>query len=233
MAQEQKRGCGYRKVGGIYLVGSYISISCDRLPFPLKSCPVCGAGMHFTRAMTEINPLKLFGTHDTQVPVFKDNPDVAGTITKVNCFDKFRPCYVCDPSNEPAYLMMVGEKFYPTPEHFMNEAMAQGISKRIPFIPKNFKVGRTIIYLAHNKACVVKEPVAVQQAMQILKEQQPRMIDTSEKETKSLGIFSAFIPQRIEMPVWESELTDDKRKDLMQRGITPIPLKDGDKDHSK
>lgn len=36
MAQESKRGCGYRKVGGTYLVGNYISVPCDRLPYPNK-----------------------------------------------------------------------------------------------------------------------------------------------------------------------------------------------------
>lgn len=36
MASETKRGCGYRKVGGMYLVGDYIRVPCDRLPFPGK-----------------------------------------------------------------------------------------------------------------------------------------------------------------------------------------------------
>lgn len=30
MACEPKRGCGYRKVGGIYLVGGGIGVPCDR-----------------------------------------------------------------------------------------------------------------------------------------------------------------------------------------------------------
>jgi len=59
MAQESKRGCGYRKVGGLYLVGDGIFVPCDRLPYLLETCPVCGHGIHFTRSMTEINPLKL------------------------------------------------------------------------------------------------------------------------------------------------------------------------------
>ena len=31
MASEPKRGCGYRKIGGTYLVGGGIGIPCDRL----------------------------------------------------------------------------------------------------------------------------------------------------------------------------------------------------------
>ena len=212
MAQEPERGCGFRKVNGLYLVGSYLAISCDRLPFPLKTCRTCGAGTHFTRAMTEIIPSRLFGLHD-------------------NCADKLRPCFVCDPVKKPAYLMMVGEKFYPSINHFLKEAEKFGISKRVPFIPKNLKIGEPVIYLAHNKACIEKKPIDDQPSLPLGNEVQTRMIDAKEKQIKAFGIFAAFIPQRIEMPVWKSALTKKKRAELEKRGITPVPLKDGDKDH--
>ena len=231
MAHETKRGCGYRKVGGLYLVGNYIAVECDRLPYALHSCPVCGAGIHFTRSMTEINPLNLFGTHDEQVPVFQDNPEVAGYVTKVNCYDTYRPCFMCDPTGEPAFIMMVGEKHYPTPEHFMEEARTQGISKRIPFKPRKLELGKTILYLAHNKACIVKEPVAVQQALEILgdKTEPPKLLDDGQKH--HLGIFSAFIPQKIEKLCWQSEYTDENIAKHKKQGIDLIPVPDGDKDH--
>lgn len=217
--QEQKRGCGFRHVGGTYLVGNYISIPCDRLPYPLHECPVCGAGIHFTRGVAKINPLKLFGVHE-------------------NCVDKFRPCFICDPTEEPAYLMFVGERYYKTPEEFSTEAKAMGVSKRIPgnSIPKDLEVGNTIIYLAHPKACRVKEPAGVmQEAMAILDTHQPRLCDV-EQEKPAPGIFSAFIPQRIERLFWESELKREKGKKLKEslakKGITPIAIKNGDNDHS-
>lgn len=141
MASELKRGCGYRKVGGLYLVGEGISVSCDRLPYKLEVCPVCGAGIKVGRGMTKIIPLQLFGIHDNIEP----------------CQDKFRPCPMCDPTNDIAYIMGVGEKYYPTPDDFMNEGVAQGISKRISQIPKDFELGNTLIYLAHPKACEVRE----------------------------------------------------------------------------
>jgi len=158
MAVEEKRGCGYRKVGGMYLVGGALAIGCDRLPLRLESCPVCGAGIHPTRGMTEIYPLDLFGTHDDKVTVFQGDPKVEGEIIKVNCFDKIRPCEVCDPTNELAYIMMVGAKPYPTTAHFMEEANRVGVSKRIPFVPKKLKLGETVIYLAHPKACTIPVP---------------------------------------------------------------------------
>lgn len=216
MAAETKRGCGYRKVGGIYLVGDYISIPCDRLPYPLDVCPVCGSGIKVGRGMTKINPLNLFNIHQ-------------------DCVDKFHPCFVCDPTKETAFIMRVGERFYPTPDDFINEGMVQGVSKRIAQIPKGFEVGKTIIYLAHINACVVREPVGViQEAMAILNEaEQPRLCD-AEKQKRVMGIFSAFIPQRIEKLFWQSQLDkmgDKEKESLNKRGITPIGIPDGDTDH--
>jgi len=214
MAVEQKRGCGYRKVGGSYLCGEYIHCSCDRLPLPLNTCPVCGQGIKVSRGFTEINPFPLWRMHQ-------------------DCKDILRPCHVCDPLNQPAYIMLVGEKYYKTPEDFMREGRELGISKRIPFIPKDLELGKTVIYLAHPKAVEVRQGVALQQAMSILEEsetKQPRLLET-EKVEKALGIFTAFIPQRVEKLIWESELTDKKREELEKRRITPVPIPDGDKDH--
>lgn len=213
MAAEAKRGCGYRKVGGVYLVGNYISIPCDRLPLPLHSCPVCGGGIHFSRSLIEINPQKLIGMHE-------------------DCDDRFRPCFLCDPKDEIAFIMMVGEKYYPTPEHFMQEGRLQGISKRIPFIPRKLELGKTIFYLAHNKACIVKELVAVQQAMSILEESQSMSPKLLEDENKHhLGIFTAFIPQRIEKICWQSEYTPENIEKHQKKGIDLVSVPDGDIDH--
>lgn len=215
MAVEAKRGCGFRKVGGLYLRGEYISIPCDRLPFPLDVCPVCGHGIKVGRGMTEINPLKLFQNH-------------------TDCNDKFHPCFVCDPEDKTAYIMRVGEKFYPMPEDFINEGLVQGISKRIAQIPRNLEIGKTVIYLAHINACVVKEPVAIQQAMAILEQTEPPRLIDAPKQKRVMGIFSAFIPQRIEKLFWQSELdkmTDKELEMLKNRGITPVGIPDGDKDH--
>ena len=40
MAVEAARGCGWRKVGGLYLCSPPgIHVQCDRLPYDLKVCP--------------------------------------------------------------------------------------------------------------------------------------------------------------------------------------------------
>ncbi len=152
MACEPKRGCGYRVVGGLYLVGSFGSVACDRLPIPVGSCPICGMGIHFTRALTRINPYRLWGNHS-------------------DCDEDFA-CVCCRPPTGQHFLMMVGEKFY-SPDSFTEEAKRLGVSKRVPTTatkkiptgPKGLKLGSTVVYLAHSHAVrlpddpITQEPV--------------------------------------------------------------------------
>ena len=215
MAQEEMRGCGYRHVGGLYLCGEYISVPCDRLPHPLDVCPVCGGGIKVSRGFTKINPLRLFGVHQP-------------------CEDKWPGCFVCEPKDEPAFIMGVGERYYKTPADFITEGARLGISKRIPFIPKELELGKTIVYLAHPKACQVTHPAVLQKAMAIVsggEQDQPRLLE-SEKPEYKMGIFSAFIPHRVEKLIWEKDATVEELESLQKRGITPVVIKDGDTDHA-
>ena len=115
-----------------------------------------------------------------------------------------------------------------------------GISRRIPFIPREFKVGETVIYLAHMGAGEVNEPPVMQEAMPILVEaeenggSQPRLLE-AERTKRVPGIFSAFVPHQITKLVWESELVGESGKALKEslekRGITIKAIPDGDLDH--
>lgn len=235
MAQEASRDCGYRKVGGLYLMGEYTMVSCDRLPYHLQACPVCGEGIKFSRTPKMINPLRLLGLHD-------DQPNMVGIIGVITghgdlatCTDNYRPCFVCDPSDAAAYIIWIGAQHYKTPADFINEAKQQGISRRLPgdHIPKSLTPGETVVYLAHIAACVVVEPLVMQQAMAIVAGpvEQPRLVD-SEQKNPAPGIFTAFIPQRIEKLYWESKFTAADREECEKRGITPVLIKDGDGDHA-
>ena len=148
MAQEAKRGCGYRKVGALYLVNDgKMFASCDRLPFPLNCCPVCDAGFKPFRGVKKINPVALFGSHEV-------------------CTDD-RLCLMCDgtlPNRQLLldeeggvidvgdYLMCVGERFYPKAGDFLAESLNMGVSKRISTIPNNLIVGHSWVFLAHPTA---------------------------------------------------------------------------------
>lgn len=55
-----------------------------------------------------------------------------------------------------------------------------------------------------------------------------------EKEKRVMGIFSAFIPQRIEKLYWQSQvdtMTDKEKEHLKKRGITIVSIPDGDNNH--
>lgn len=191
------------------MCGGGIWVECDRLPFPIGSCPVCGQGIHFARAFTEINPLALFREH-------------------YGCQDDFIPCKMCQPKSDLAYIMMVGARYY-TPASFIREAFEQGVSKRIPFMPKKLKLGETVIYLAHPKVQIPDDRPTGNEIPE--KEAQFRLLEAERKGEKRLAIFAAFTPQRVEKLIWDSEATPKELKDLEKRGITPVAIPDGDPDH--
>jgi len=60
---------------------------------------------------------------------------------------------------------------------------------------------------------------------------QPRLLET-EKVSKALGIFCAFIPKRVEKLIWEKDATPKELEKLEHRGISPIIIPDGDADHA-
>lgn len=192
MAVEARRGCGYRKVNALYLCSDGVWVACDRLPYEVGACPVCGEGIHFPRSLKQINPIRLFGIHE-------------------NCKDNF-PCHMCNPTDEVAFILGVGEKYY-TPSNFIFEAETMGLSKRIQAIPRGLKLGETWVYLIHKKAILVGK-------------------NEEGKEVYKMAIFAAFAPERVEMPIWESKATKKKMKDLEKRGITPVIIPDGDSDHA-
>jgi hypothetical protein len=152
--QEKERGCGARKWHGTYLVGIGLSVACDRLPIPLEVCPTCNEGLKFNRNPRQINAFKMFGDH-----VFTQDvspTDKMLSLEHIKCLEGY--CYVCrPPSDVPSYIMGVGERHY-SPESFCKEAMEMGVSKRIPAISRNLVVGKSVVFLSHKKAILIKNP---------------------------------------------------------------------------
>lgn len=126
---EKARGCGYRKGGGLYIMGGRGGRECTKMPIPLSVCPCCSSGIKPTRGFTWINS-----------KLFADIP----------CHGQCSNCAM-GKTNERLGLLWVGEKFYATPGDFIREATTQGISRRIAQVPKEFKVGETWICFAHRK----------------------------------------------------------------------------------
>lgn len=202
MATEGMRGCGFRKVGGLYLVGGGIKVACDRLPYELHTCPTCNEGVKFSRGFSWIDWYGYAGEH---------NP--------CSCVPN---CSVCHPAiytplirtvgkvNKPYGLLWVGEGFYETPQDFVNEAIAMGVSKRIAAIPRNLKLGETVILLAHRKVMITQTP---------------------DGPVYTPGVFYSFIPHRVEQLIWRSEAVPEAIAEMVKKGITPVIIPDGDEDH--
>lgn len=192
---DKKRGCGWRKPGGLYLISSGEGRPCCKLPFPLTVCPCCSAGIKFSRGWTWVDVDKLF---------FPNGPELHPDAPQ---------CHGC-PLNDygiigRAGLLWVGEKFYPTTADFTKEMAEQGISRRIHSIPNDFKLGETWVLLAHIKAIYTKKIIS----------QEP--LDWTNDHAP--GIFYVFRPTAIEYVVKGDE-TDEELERLEKRGITPVRI---------
>lgn len=186
---ERARGCGMRKSKGIYFVSTGIGIPCCKLPFLLHVCPTCNGGIKQARGFTWIN-----------TDLFKGE---GGCIQPYMAGD---PCPMQN-FGQRVGLMWVGEKFYPTPEHFTKEANEMGVSKRIAQIPKDFVVGQDWIFLAHPKAVA---GIKINE-------------NGVEEQGYGPGIFHAFKPTAIEYVVKGDE-TDEELDRLEKRGLTLVKV---------
>jgi hypothetical protein len=125
---------------------------------------------------------------------------------------------------ERAGLLWIGGAFYKTPGAYMEEAAQMGLSRRISAIPKDFKVGETWVLLAHRECipdgtgmtgeCDCGTPTGLDQHADGCAVFEPRF---------KPGIFTMFMPERIEYVVKGTE-TDDEIESLVSRGITPVKV---------
>lgn len=138
MAVEAKRGCGYRKVGGLYVVGPSSGDSCCKLPIPLHICPTCAQGVKQSRGWSWIDP----------------RPWLRAACVVNKSF-----CPAADPAllGQRVGLLWIGRAFYPTTGAFMHEAATHGVSRRISGVPRGFKLGEHWVFLAHPEAVWIEE----------------------------------------------------------------------------
>lgn len=203
---DDRRGCGWRKGGGIYLVCDGEASACGRLPLALDVCPTCHGGIKPTRGFTWINPRELFG-------VSENCP--ASRLVCANC-----PLGYGMP--EKAGLLWIGEKFYKTPSDFSAESAALGISRRISAVPKDFEVGKTWVLLAHRKAML-------EQCDECRGYELDEDGDDACPKCDGRGkifipaVFSAFRPTRIEYVVKGDE-TEEELERLEKRGLTLVKV---------
>jgi hypothetical protein len=220
MAAEVVRGCGYRKVGGLYLVGGGLSAPCDRMPYELPRCPTCGAGVKFTRSHTWLQP-DFFRVHAVS-----------------HCKDE-SPCPICRtpyPDHEfgPHLLLWIGRAHY-SPQSYLNESRLLGVSRRIAAIPKGLVLGETWVLLAHLDAIPPKDPdqctVCGFTERLHLPGCPPEVCSSFQAPRPTPGIFCAFIPRAVELVLKESDATPERIEKEERRGVSVVTVPDNDKDH--
>jgi len=134
MAAEAKRGCGYRKVGGLYLRSDGVPFYCPRLPFALGRCERCGHGIRAARVLRMVRA-------QTILSFAGPCPDTCSARGQ---------CALANPGEEDEIgLMLVSNRYY-TPTSFQLEAQNLGVSKRIAAIPRKLKLHETWVLLAMN-----------------------------------------------------------------------------------
>ena len=181
---ETQRGCGRRYAGrrrfGLYLFGGCFAESCERLPFPLQPCSCCGRPYIQNR-----NMMRFY--HET-VLKYDVEPrchlhDVGSRHENSHHHER---CPVCCPSlvieeGQWSWQFWVGTEY--TPKQFIEEAEREGISKRIPRLPKEFEWGQWV-YLLHRWAMVDSAELGDDQ-----------------RELVSPGIFYVFKPSELHIVV--------------------------------
>lgn len=181
----------------MYLVSEGDTDGCGRLPIPCETCPCCGRGMVPARGWTWVKA-----------------DEIIRATTKKCKFANTKQCAELCVINQViigsetlglAGLIWVGQKHYPTTGHFDKEADSIGVSRRINFIPKEFKLGETYVLLAHQKA-IVEGDVAM----------------GAELVFKP-GIFRIFKPDAIEIVV-NGEESDEVIDGYVKRGLTPVMI---------
>ena len=195
-------------MGGLYLTSGPTTTGCDRLPLRITPCEVCGQEPRFNRSISRISPFALWGNH----------------YAEVVCSCEFtvipRHCPVCNPT-DVGYLMWVGSEY--TIKSFSNEALAMGVSKRIPALPVGFVLGQSVLYLAYLKAL----PASGQLPLLAL--------DSPTHRSKHVpAVFMSCVPSRLELIVTDVQAADEVfMAGVRAKGITPVVVPHNDVDHKR
>lgn len=187
---DEERGCGFREEGGLYMrLDNVVFHPCGRALIPIVPCDCCGLALKQSRGFQWFNPQKIIASQlDLQIL------ELLGDETRLeSCGRNCRSCKFGMATPMQAGLIWIGAEHYPTIADFRIEAMTLGISRRIPTVPKGFKVGEDVVYLAHPHGITKDQP----------------------------AIFTAFVPSAIEYVVKGDEEEDDLRK-MIENGITPV-----------
>lgn len=230
-SHETKRGCGYRQAGGTYLMSFGEMVPCGRLPVPLEVCPTCSGGIKHARGWTWIDADKILEGKSCDLLTSeynRDNSMGGAEAAKAHC-DR---CSL-RPGNELGRcgLIWIGKAHYETPAEWMEEASKMGVSRRIPAIPRGFKLRETRVFVAHIEATWKSCPDCTVEVDGIA-ESKSAFTDGNAHKCKTCkgkrvvgaaAIFNSFVPTRIDYIV-SGEETEEELDVLEEKGFTLIKV---------
>lgn len=207
---EQKRGCGYRKIGGLYLVSDGQMTTCAALPIPLEPCRHCGHQIEYFRGF------KIMDSHQL--------------LQSMDCgycpLEKMFRCGIkkTQQENETVGVKFIGSQHY-TPQSFTAEALKMGVSLRVSALPKKLEIGKTWVFIGHPKAIVKKVP----DEYEFLSYSYP-VVKTIHHEPEELpGLIYAFRPKAIELIVTDKMKSEDWVQDYEKKGVELVEVPDIDR----
>lgn len=204
---EGKRGCGYRKKGGIYLrTGKGLGRPCGKFPIEMKICPCCNQGIKPARGWTWVD----------------------GDLLVKNITCKYEGNHICSdcPINSEigrAGLIWIGGKFYKKWEEWSREADLMGVSRRISQVPRDFKLGETWVFVGHRER-LSKKCNTCGDVLSFQSREHAEIARKNCKDCKGKGIiyspalFQIFKPEKLEYVVKETE-TKEELERLKSRGF--------------
>lgn len=253
MASEAKRGCGYRKVGGLYLVSSGAGLPCDRLPFPLTVCPTCSCGIKPSRGWTWVEPGALFGgSHEGSEKVYCLGDLFEGTL------EQFRDNFFSNATEEDVVefatkhrtaitiTQRCSEYFSRCPICNHPEAMGRSgllwIGEKFYKTPAEFQIESEALGISR-RISAVPRGFKLGETWVLLAHKKTLPVYESVTRPGELGefkelvgftpgIFRVFRPERIEKIITEEQSKNEEfMRALSERGLTPVIVDGSDPDH--
>jgi hypothetical protein len=181
---------------------------CGRFPVRTTVCPTCSSGIKPALGWTWIDGDAFKATAPTCVLAGDEGPPT---------------CRNCDmsPNREigRAGLLWVGTMYYVLPDMFTAEAESMGVSRRIPYVPRGFEVGQSLVFLGHRHAVACG---CVQQTFDDgTGSDLVDMCETCGGAGAVPGLFALWRPSRLEKIVDENT-PDDELESYVKRGIEPV-----------
>lgn len=219
---DRERGCGWRKAGGLYLISGGVSAPCGLLPIELTTCPTCNCGIRQNRGWTWIDPVALRAGKPCRL-----NGSARHLFRGRAIDDMCEGCPLNTITGRHG-LLWIGAGYYKKPGDWTDEAIRQGVSRRIQAVPNDFVLGTTWVFVAHGEVSRTGCKPCLGSGKQFLPNSEIIMPGSPDcPECKGRGsvpqaaIFHAFKPSSIEYVVTGDESDEDLDR-LIKRGITPV-----------